>query len=142
MTMVLRVSVPVLSLHRMFIPASSSTDDSRTTMAPCFASSRLPMASVVVHTWGGWQRPRVTRGTGQSVMPVNLASQAVMPVNIASQAVMPVSTLHSHDFNSQRDGRDLLEMGAHRSAAQRNPRAEMTNNHNTQPRVAYNGPAV
>jgi len=44
------VSVPVLSEHRMVMPASSSTEDRRATMAFSAASSWHPSASVVVHT--------------------------------------------------------------------------------------------
>ena len=42
--------VPVLSEHRMDIPAKSSIAASLETMAPCFTSSLLPIAKVVVVT--------------------------------------------------------------------------------------------
>ena len=48
--MVFMVRVPVLSEHSMFMPAISSMEARRVTIAPCFDRSREPSASVVVHT--------------------------------------------------------------------------------------------
>ena len=50
MTILFSVSVPVLSLHSMLMPASSSMAASRDTMALRPDSSRLPSAIVVVVT--------------------------------------------------------------------------------------------
>mmetsp|Transcript_24320 Transcript_24320/g.79342 ORF Transcript_24320/g.79342 Transcript_24320/m.79342 type:complete len:258 (-) Transcript_24320:512-1285(-) len=49
-SILLRVRVPVLSLHKMVMPASSSMDERRATIAFSCASSWQPSASVVVHT--------------------------------------------------------------------------------------------
>ncbi len=49
-TILLSVRVPVLSEQSMFMPAISSIDARRVTMAPSWESVREPSASVVVHT--------------------------------------------------------------------------------------------
>jgi hypothetical protein len=49
-TILLRVRVPVLSEHSMFMPAISSMEARRVTIAPSCDSWREPSASVVVHT--------------------------------------------------------------------------------------------
>jgi len=50
MTILFRVRVPVLSEQSMSIPAISSIDARRVTIAPCFDKERDPIASVVVVT--------------------------------------------------------------------------------------------
>mmetsp|Transcript_23799 Transcript_23799/g.32739 ORF Transcript_23799/g.32739 Transcript_23799/m.32739 type:complete len:390 (-) Transcript_23799:272-1441(-) len=91
------VSVPVLSEHRMFMPAISSTAESRATMAFSSAKSRHPRAIVVVHTtliaMGMEEMSRTTQKERASSRSAPLMSRIVNVMEMMTQPSVVSVTL-------------------------------------------------
>mmetsp|Transcript_16486 Transcript_16486/g.39579 ORF Transcript_16486/g.39579 Transcript_16486/m.39579 type:complete len:200 (-) Transcript_16486:954-1553(-) len=102
----LRVSVPVLSLHSTSMPAISSMADSRVTTADSFESSRAPTDNTVVVTTGmamgttavritkhsltvwATKSPRFSRSL-RAILTINMMTQKKRPMRAIVLATLP-----------------------------------------------------